>query len=89
MAAYRDLGVKLQSGDTLTLKHRIDGHYTASIATIKVSYDNREKLVSEFNKYFEENAKNPSFKYKSVIIKGSNEKSNIASLLQLFDGESD
>ena len=29
--------------------------------------------------------KNPSFKYKSVIIKGSNEKSNINSLLQLLD----
>jgi hypothetical protein len=29
--------------------------------------------------------KNPLFQYKSVIIKGSNEKSNIGSLLQLFD----
>lgn len=79
------LGIKLESGDTLTLKQRIDGHYTASMAAIKVSYDNREKLVTEFNRYFEDNAKNPSFKYKSVIIKGNNEKSNISSLLQLFD----
>ena len=71
------LAYKLESGDTLTLKDRIDGHFTASMATIKVSYENREKLISEFNKYFEESAKNPSFQYKSVIIKGSNEKSNI------------
>ncbi|MEI6049525.1 MAG: M14 family metallopeptidase [Bacteroidota bacterium] len=79
------LAYKLESGDTLTLKERIDGHFTASMATIKVSYENREKLISEFNKYFEESEKNPLFKYKSVIIKGSNEKSNIESLLQLLD----
>jgi hypothetical protein len=79
------LAIKLESGDTLTLKDRIDGHFTASMATIKVSYDNREKLISEFNRYFEESEKNPAFQYKSVIIKESNEKSNLANLLQLFD----
>jgi hypothetical protein len=79
------LAYKLESGDTLTLKDRIEGHFTASMATIKVAYENREKLISGFNKYFDESEKNPLFQYKSVIIKGSNEKSNIGSLLQLFD----
>jgi hypothetical protein len=79
------LAYKLESGDTLTLKDRIEGHFTASMATIKISYDNREKLVSEFNKYFEESVKNPLFQYKSVIIKGSNEKSNVESILELLD----
>ena len=79
------LAYKLESGDTLTLKDRIDGHFTASMAAIKVSYDNREKLLSEYNKYFDESMKNPQFRYKSVIIKGSNEKSNINNLLMLFD----
>ncbi|MBI5008567.1 MAG: zinc carboxypeptidase [Bacteroidia bacterium] len=79
------LSYKLESGDTLTLKDRIDGHFTASMATIKVSYENREKLISEFNKYFLDNAKNPGFQYKSIIIKGTNEKSNIRNMLQLFD----
>jgi hypothetical protein len=76
---------KQESGDTLTLKQRIDDHFTASMATIKVSYDNREKLISEFNKFFDESVKNPQFQYKSVIIKGSNEKSNIGELLKLLD----
>ncbi len=49
---FQDLAYKQESGDTLTLSERIDGHFTASMATIKVSYENREKLVSEFNKYF-------------------------------------
>jgi len=79
------LAIKLESGDTLTLKDRIDGHFTASMATLKVAFNNRDKLISEFNKYFEDGMKNPSFQYKSVIIKGSNEKSNVRDLLQLFD----
>jgi hypothetical protein len=79
------LSIKLGSGDTLTLKDRIDGHFTASMATIKVAYENRVRLVSEFNKYFDESEKNPASKYKSMIVKVSNEKSNIESLLQLLD----
>jgi hypothetical protein len=79
------LAYEQESGDTLTLKNRIDGHFTASMATIKVSYENREKLLSEFNKFFEDGEKNPAFTYKSIIIKGSNEKSNIKSLFQLLD----
>lgn len=79
------LAYKLESGDTLTLKDRIDGHFTASMAAIKVSYENREKLLSEYNKYFEESLKNPQFQYKSVIIKGSNEKSNLDDILKLLD----
>ena len=79
------IAYKLESGDTLTLKDRIDGHFTASMATIKVSYENREKLLSEFNKYFEESMKNPQFQYKSVIIKGSNEKSNLNNFERLLD----
>ena len=54
------------------------------MATIKVSYENREKLLSEFNKYFADGEKNPQFQYKSVIVKGSNEKSNMESFLQLL-----
>ena len=79
------IAYKLDSGDTLTLKDRIDGHFTASMATIKVAYENREKLLSEFNKYFEESLTNPAFPYKSVIIKGTGEKSALRSLLQLLD----
>ena len=78
------LAYKQESGDTLTLKERIDGHFTASMATLKVSYDNREKLLAEYNKYFADGANNPSFQYKSVIIKGSNEKSNISDFLKLL-----
>jgi hypothetical protein len=78
------LAYKQESGDTLTLKKRIDGHFTASMATLKVSYENREKLISEFNKFFSDNANKPSFQYKSIIIKGSNKKSDLEDLFQLL-----
>jgi hypothetical protein len=80
------LAYRLKTGDTLTLKERIDGHFLASMATIKVSYENRDKLISEFNKFFENGEKNPVFEYKSVIIKGTNERSALESLFQLLDG---
>jgi len=78
------LAFKQQSGDTLTLKKRIEGHFLASMATLKVSYENREKLISEFNKFFSDNASKPSFQYKSIIIKGSNDKSGLEDLSELL-----
>lgn len=81
---HAGIALKTESGDTITLKKRIDGHFTASMAAIKVSYENRKRLIDEFNRFFEDNAEKPSFEYKSVIIKGSNDKSNLCSLLQLL-----
>ncbi|NSW93117.1 MAG: zinc carboxypeptidase [Bacteroidales bacterium] len=79
------ISYKRENGDTLTLKDRIDGHFIASMATIKVSVENRSRLISEFNKYFEDNQKKPLFQYKSVIIKGDNEKSAMESLFEILD----
>jgi len=79
------LAYKLESGDTLTLKTRIEGHFLSSMATLKVSYENRDKLISEFNKFFEDGQKNPGFEYKSIIVKGTNERSSLESLFQLLD----
>ncbi|MFN8241927.1 MAG: M14 family metallopeptidase [Bacteroidales bacterium] len=79
------LSYKLETDDTLTLAKRIEGHFLASLATIKVSYENREKLISEFNKFFEDGEKNPIFEYKGILVKGSNEKSSLESLFSLLD----
>ncbi len=46
------LAVKTRRGDTLTLADRIDMHFTASIATIEASYENRSKLTHEFSAFF-------------------------------------
>ncbi|HNR42287.1 MAG TPA: M14 family zinc carboxypeptidase [Bacteroidales bacterium] len=84
-SGYAGLALRQESEDTLTLKKRIDGHFTASMATLKVSYENREKLIAEFNTFFRENAENPAFEFKSIIIKGSNDKTNLNDLLLLLD----
>jgi hypothetical protein len=81
---HSGIALRQESEDTLTLKKRIDGHFTASLATLKVSYENREKLIEGFNKFFADNIEKPAFNYKSVIIKGSNEKSNLSDFLRLL-----
>lgn len=83
-SGFSGLAYKREAGDTLTLRKRIDGHFTASMATLKVTYENREKLISEFNRFYAGNISNPSFQYKSIIIKGTNEKSDLEAFLQLL-----
>ncbi|MFC1477550.1 M14 family zinc carboxypeptidase [candidate division KSB1 bacterium] len=47
-------GVSLKRGenDFLTLRKRLWGHFTASIATLKVSSDNREARLRDFYEFF-------------------------------------
>ncbi|HDZ40544.1 MAG TPA: zinc carboxypeptidase [Bacteroidetes bacterium] len=82
---YAGLAIDNKAGDTLTLAERIEGHFLASMATIKVSYENREKLITEFNKFFRSGLDKPIFEYESIIIKGDNDKATIASLLKLLE----
>ncbi|HCC70172.1 MAG TPA: hypothetical protein DEQ09_03345, partial [Bacteroidales bacterium] len=82
---YAGLAIDNNNGDTLTLAERIQGHFLASMATIKVSYENREKLISEFNNFFRSGLEKPVFEYESVIIKGDNDKAAVASLMEMLD----
>ncbi|MFO7850902.1 MAG: M14 family metallopeptidase [Bacteroidota bacterium] len=82
---YAGLAIDNEAGDTLTLSKRIEGHFLASMATIKVSFENKERLINEFNNYFTSGLEEPIFEYESVIIKGDNDKSAIAGLMELLD----
>ena len=84
-SGYSGLAYKRESGDTLTLAQRIDGHYLASISTIKVACENRDKLIQEFNDFFAVNLVKPASPYKSVIIKGSNNKSDLQDLFLILE----
>ncbi len=79
------LGIKRSAGDTLTLSTRIEGHYMSSLATIKTSYDAREKLLTEFEKFFKTGTSNPGFEYKSILIKGDNNTHDLKSFCELLD----
>ena len=46
------IAVKTEAKDTLTLKERIDHHYLTGIATIEATYQNTERVIKEFNNFF-------------------------------------
>ncbi len=66
------LAIITADGDTLTLKDRIDHHFTTSMATLETVGTNAEKLVGEFKKYFEQAGTNIKGKYKTYIVKAQN-----------------
>lgn len=72
-------------GDTVTLSYRIEGHYTAAMSAVEVTSENAEKLLSEFEKFFDENSSSPKGLYKSFIIKSESNPAQVAKLLELLD----
>jgi hypothetical protein len=66
------LAVITSTGDTLTLKDRIDHHFTTSMATLETVATHADKLLSEFKKYFDQSITNPPGTYKSYIVKAQN-----------------
>ena len=75
------LTIKQRTGNYVTLKDRLDNHFTASISTIETAYTNRVKLIDEFKKYFDTPV---SDKYSTYIIKNDNT-SRLTALLNLLD----
>lgn len=70
--------------DTLTLKSRVAHHYTTGISTVEASAANAERLVSEFQKFFDKSKNNPPGIYKTYVIKGENQK-KLKELATLLD----
>lgn len=70
--------------DTLTLKDRIDHHFTTSMSTIETTAGNATKLNTEFKKYFDEGKNNGNGIYKTYIVSGSNA-NKLKGLMELFD----
>ena len=80
------LGIITEDGDTLTLTDRMIHHATTSLSTIEVSYRYRQRLISEFRKFFQQSMAGQFSPYKSYVIKVQpHEKQIAASLLALFD----
>lgn len=72
-------------GDTVTLSYRIEGHYTAAMSAAEVTSANADRLLEEYSKYFQENSSNPKGKYKSFVIKGDSNPTQVSKLLALLD----
>jgi hypothetical protein len=79
------LGIQTADEDVLTLKDRIAHHYTTGISTIEIASLNAERLKKEFKSYFNKAINKPLGKYKSYVIRGTNDKDKINSLRTLLD----
>ncbi|WP_316810475.1 M14 family metallopeptidase [Pedobacter heparinus] len=66
------LSVITIDGDTLTLKDRIDHHYTAGMATLETVAKNADRLLEEFRKYFERGIVAPPGSFKAYVVKAQN-----------------
>jgi len=66
------LAVVTASGDTLTLKDRIEHHFTTGMATLETVSAHSAKLVAEFKHYFEQSVLNPPGIYKTYVVKADN-----------------
>jgi hypothetical protein len=55
--------------DTLTLLNRLEHHFASSMATLEAVGSHRDKLRSEFIKYYEHAAHTPSGNYKTYVVK--------------------
>ncbi|MCB0705385.1 MAG: zinc carboxypeptidase [Saprospiraceae bacterium] len=77
--------IKMENGDTLTIRDRIDHHSTATLTTVKTAFENREKLINAFAEYFIQARKASDSMYKSFVISGLNSPDKTHALLDLLD----
>ena len=73
------LGIKTDEGYILTLKDRLEHHFTTGLSTVEVASKNASELNNEFQNYFSNN----DFEYRSYALKGSQDK--IIALQELLD----
>lgn len=73
------LGIQTDEGYVLTLKDRLEHHFTTGLSTVEVASKNADELAGQFRKYFE----GSDFKYKSYALSGNADK--IRELSKLLD----
>jgi len=72
------------TGDTLTLKDRIEHHFTTTMGTLEVVSKNTAKLVAAFKKYFDDTRTNGAGEYKTFVVAAGNG-NKAAALKKLLD----
>ena len=83
--AQAGLSLARNETDTLTFEERVNGHFLASMAVVATAAENREKLMKNFYEFFSNAASKPSFKYKTVIIKGTADAASMESLKRMLE----
>jgi hypothetical protein len=78
------LAVVTNSGDTLTLKDRVEHHHTTGMSTVEIASQQSGKMLTEFKRYFDEANKNGIGEYKNYIIT-SHSYAKLQALTDLLD----
>ncbi len=79
------LAIKRDQGDTLTLRDRIAHHHAASLATIEAVAERSQRVVSEFQKYYDRARQNPAGEYKTYVFKREGNEGKIEALIRYLD----
>tara|TARA_B100000575_G_C23131238_1_gene656219 strand:+ start:242 stop:2728 length:2487 start_codon:yes stop_codon:yes gene_type:complete len=80
--SFAGLGVLTDEGDTLTLYDRMIHHAISGLSTIETVVNQKERVLSEFQKYFDTIRKNGSGNYKTFVIKRGSNPDNTSRLLR-------
>ena len=72
------LGVQNKDEDTLTLVARAKHHFTTSMSTIEISAANKENLLKEFKKYYDNSRSGNAATYKTYVMTAKNPNSLLA-----------
>lgn len=74
--------VLMSNGSVLTLQDRLDHHTEAVLTAVETASWQKDKLVANFYRYFEEAQDNPKGKYKSYVVKYNGKTKQLAEMLQ-------
>jgi hypothetical protein len=80
------LAIVKADGDTLTLKDRIEHHFTTGMSTVEIASLNASAIVKEFKKFFDDANKGSIGEYKTYIVTADVE-SRIKALARLLDAD--
>jgi hypothetical protein len=72
-------------GDTLRLDDRIEHHLTTCLSTVEVTSKNAKAVVENFRDYHQKSSSQPPGKYKTFVLKASNNPNKTKALCTLLD----
>jgi hypothetical protein len=78
------LGIIKNDEDTLTLVDRATHHFTTGLSTIETASHNRQKLMDEFKKFFDDGKKGVVGEYKTYVLTASDE-NKIKAVISLLE----
>lgn len=79
------LAYQVPTGDTLTLRDRIDHHYTTSLSTVATAHQQRERLLASFDQYFADARQGKDATYTAYHVSQANAAGKLTDLLDLLD----